>query len=64
MHNLKLKMARMEQDPPLPAWKLAQKIGITPQRLSMFETGRAVPSATLKHRIAKALGRTVEELFG
>lgn len=42
---------------------LATKLGITNAMLSRYIHGTAVPSAAKLHRIAKALGCTMDELF-
>ena len=61
--QLKLKIARLQQNPPLTAWRLAQMAGISAQRMSLIETGRAKPSRELKRRISTILKKTIEELF-
>ena len=43
--------------------ELATRAGISRQALSALEGGRAAPSTTVALRLARALGRRVEELF-
>lgn len=42
---------------------LAEKVGVTRQTIVALEAGGYVPSLALGLRIAKVLGKTVEELF-
>jgi len=52
-------------DDPNPAWKIAQKAGISDVRLSNMARGRARPTDVEKQRISNALASSVpvEELF-
>lgn len=59
--NFELKKARLQQG--ISQWKLAHEIGLYPQRLSLIEQGRLVPSQELQNKIAKVLGTKVENLF-
>lgn len=59
--NINLKNSRFMKN--MKAWQLAQKASISPQCLSLIELGRLMPSPEIKQRIAKALGRKVEDLF-
>ncbi|HEU5070883.1 MAG TPA: helix-turn-helix transcriptional regulator [Verrucomicrobiae bacterium] len=43
--------------------QLADKVGTKEIEISRIETGRAVPEASLKQRIADALGKPTFELF-
>lgn len=43
---------------------LAEMAGVTRRSINAIETGRMVPSVLLAIRIARALGVTVEEVFG
>jgi len=61
--NFNLKKARLSQDPPLSAWRLARRIGITPQRLSDIELGKTEPNINLQRRIAHVLGVRRCEIF-
>ena len=42
---------------------LADLAGCTRQTINALEKGKYVPSLYLAHRIAKALGTTIEDLF-
>ncbi|OGW78836.1 MAG: hypothetical protein A3I73_00855 [Omnitrophica bacterium RIFCSPLOWO2_02_FULL_45_16] len=44
-------------------WRLAQLIGISEQELSNYATGRRRCPADLRHKIAKVLDVSVDELF-
>ena len=61
--NFKLKQARLSFDPPIQAWRLARRIGLSAQRFSDIEIGKAQPTEILKRKIAKALGKQVVDLF-
>ena len=43
--------------------ELAERAGVSRQALSALEAGRAAPSTVVALRLARALGRRVEELF-
>lgn len=43
--------------------ELAQLLGVSRQTIISIETGRYVPSTVLSLKIAKYLGKNVEELF-
>jgi len=42
---------------------LARQLGISENLVSAWETGRASPLPDMRHRIAKILGSTPEQLF-
>ncbi len=42
---------------------LAEKVGVTRQTIIAIEQGRYAPSLPLAMRIARAFGKTVEEVF-
>lgn len=58
----RLRKIRIEKG--MPQWKLAQKIGITQQLLSRYETGEVIPTLTPFEWICDALGVTATELLG
>ncbi len=60
--NEKLKQARETRG--LTQSELAVAVQLTRQSISAIESGRATPSVDVALRIAKALSRSVEELFG
>lgn len=43
---------------------MARLLGISPTHWRFLETGRRLPSLELAHRIARAGGTSIEELFG
>ena len=43
--------------------ELAKHVGISPQTISHYETGRAKPSLDVAVKLAKALGVSVEEIY-
>jgi DNA-binding XRE family transcriptional regulator len=43
---------------------MARLVGISPTHWRFLETGQRVPSLELAHRIARAGGASIEELFG
>lgn len=43
--------------------ELARELGVSRQTISSLENGRYNPSILLAHRIAKAFGMSIEELF-
>ena len=61
MKNLKMKLARMEQD--ISQTDLAKRIGVTRQTISMIESGDYNPTLKLCIAICKELGKTLDDLF-
>lgn len=61
MKNLKMKLARMEQD--ISQTDLAKRIGVTRQTIGMIEAGDYNPTLKLCLAICKELGKTLDELF-
>ncbi|MBQ1173142.1 MAG: helix-turn-helix transcriptional regulator [Lachnospiraceae bacterium] len=61
MKNLKMKLARMEQD--ISQTDLAKRIGVTRQTIGMIESGDYNPTLKLCLAICKELGKTLDELF-
>ena len=61
MKNLKMKLARMEQD--ISQTDLAKRIGVTRQTSGMIESGDYNPTLKLCLAICKELGKTLDELF-
>jgi putative transcriptional regulator len=56
-----VKMARVENG--LTQAQLAEKAGVTRQTIGLIEAGKYNPSLKLCLAIAKALGKTLDELF-
>ena len=61
MKNLKLKLARVEKG--LSQQDLADMIGVTRQTIGLIEKGSYNPTLNLCIAIAKALGKTLNDLF-
>ena len=61
MKNIKLKMARVEND--LTQEELADRINVTRQTISLIEAGNYNPSLNLCIAICKELGKTLDDLF-
>lgn len=61
MKNLKMKLARMEQD--ISQTDLAKRVGVTRQTIGMIESGDYNPTLKLCLAICKELGKTLDELF-
>jgi len=61
MKNIKMKMARVEND--LTQEELADKVGVTRQTIGMIEAGNYNPSLNLCIDICKALNKTLNDLF-
>ncbi|MFC1540237.1 helix-turn-helix transcriptional regulator [Gemmatimonadota bacterium] len=59
--NLRMKLARIEQE--LSQQGLADLIGVTRQTIGLIEKGRYNPSLNLCLRIARALNKTLDQLF-
>jgi putative transcriptional regulator len=57
----RVKLARVEND--LTQAQLAQKAGVTRQTIGLIEAGRFNPSLKLCIAIAKALNKTLDDLF-
>lgn len=61
MENLKLKLARVEKG--LSQQELADLVDATRQTIGLIEKGKYNPSLNLCVRIAKALNKTINDLF-
>jgi putative transcriptional regulator len=61
LHNM-LKVERARRD--LTQADLASMAGVTRRSINAIETGRMIPSVLLALRIARALGVSVETIFG
>ncbi len=61
MENIKLKIARVEKS--LSQQELAELVGVTRQTIGLIEKGRYNPSLNLCINIAKALNKTLNDLF-
>ena len=61
MKNLKMKLARMEQD--ISQTDLAKRIGVTRQTIGMIEAGDYNPTLKLCIAICRELGKTLDDIF-
>ena len=59
--RIKLKLARVEHD--LTQAQLAEKVGVTRQTIGLIENGGYNPTLNLCIAIAKALDKTLNDLF-
>lgn len=57
----RIKLARVEND--LTQSQLAQEVGVTRQTIGLIERGRYNPTLKLCLAIARAVGKTLDELF-
>ena len=57
----RVKLARVEND--LTQAQLAERAGVTRQTIGLIEAGRFNPSLKLCMAIAKALNKTLDDLF-
>ena len=62
MKNLKMKAARAGKD--LSQDELARIVGVSRQTINAIEKGDYNPTISLCRSICKALGTTLDELFG
>jgi DNA-binding XRE family transcriptional regulator len=60
--RLKLIVARVNRG--MDQKTLAERAGTTQPRISQIESGESEPKLSMAFRIARALGSTVDELFG
>ena len=58
---MKLKLARVAKN--LSQEELAEEIGVTRQTIGLIEKGKYNPTLNLCIRLAKALDKTLDELF-
>ncbi len=58
---MKLKLARVAKD--LSQQELADRVGATRQTIGLIEKGKYNPSLNLCIRIARELGKTLDDLF-
>lgn len=61
VENIKIKLARVEKG--LSQQDLADIVGVTRQTIGLIEKGKYNPSLNLCINIAKALNRTLNDLF-
>ena len=61
MENIKIRLARVEKG--LSQQDLADMVGATRQTIGLIEKGKYNPSLNLCTNIAKALDRTLNDLF-
>ncbi len=59
--NMKMKLARVERT--LSQQQLADKVDATRQTIGLIEKGKYNPSLKLCLKIARALGKTLDQLF-
>lgn len=59
--NMKLKLARVERD--LSQQELADMVQASRQTIGLIEKGKFNPSLNLCTKIARALGKTLDQLF-
>jgi putative transcriptional regulator len=59
--NMKLTLARIEKN--LSQQELADRVDVTRQTIGLIERGNYNPTLNLCIRIAKALDRTLDQLF-
>ena len=59
--NMKLKLARVEKN--LSQQQLADLVDATRQTIGLIEKGKYNPSLNLCVKIAKTLGKTLDQLF-
>jgi len=56
-----LKLARLSK--AMTQFELSKQVGCSEKLISMFETTRSVPLPDMRHRLAKILETTPEQLF-
>ncbi len=61
MENIKLKVARVEKQ--LSQQELADQVDVTRQTIGLIEKGKYNPTLNLCTKIAKTLGKTLNDLF-
>jgi putative transcriptional regulator len=61
MKNMKLKLARIEQD--LTQEQLAEKVNVTRQTIGLIEAGKYNPTIKLCIAICKELNKTLNDIF-
>ena len=59
--NIKMKLARIERN--LSQQQLADRVDATRQTIGLIEKGKYNPSLKLCLKIARALGKTLDQLF-
>lgn len=59
--NMKMKLARIEKN--LNQQELADRVDVTRQTIGLIEKGNYNPTLNLCIKIAKALDRTLDQLF-
>ena len=59
--NMRLRLARVEMG--LSQLELAGRVGVTRQTIGLIENGNYNPTLNLCIKIARILGRTLDQLF-
>lgn len=63
METLGSRIAELRRNAGLTQETLAEKLGVTPQAVSKWETGSACPDISLLTQLARTLGVSVDELL-
>lgn len=61
--NLQNKMKELRKEKKLKQSALASKVGVHQSEISAIETGGRMPSIRLAGKIARALKKSIEEVF-
>jgi DNA-binding XRE family transcriptional regulator len=59
-----MKLAHRRRELGLTQTDLAKRVGVTPNAICMYETGKRNPSLKVMLAITSVLNATVEDLFG
>lgn len=59
--NIRMRIARVERG--LSQQELSDLVGVTRQTIGLIESGKYNPTLSLCLRIARALGKTLDQLF-
>lgn len=63
MKEVGTRLKKLRQEKGLLAKELAEKIGVSESAICCYERNRRIPKDTIKIKLAKFFGMTVEELF-
>ena len=58
------KLEKCRKQRSLSQWEVAEILNVTPQSVSKWETGRAIPSSKNLNRLAELYGVPVSRPFG
>ena len=63
MINIENNLFKIRKEMKISQHKLAKNVGISRPYLSRIENGHVKPSTEISYKIARSLGKTIEDIF-